>query len=312
MIRGASLALMLAGPALAEGEAGLCGQVWARVAEGFSPLGTVRQEAVAQEGDWCMVGRPVLDLDGQYDGQYLPDWHMDRLRFRGSALPWLVDASVLPEGFEVAVEGLRLVVQTGNAQFDWLYAAQARANRIAAEAAVTWDPAARILRLEGLGIDFPGANALDLRATVAGVDLSSTGAMQMSATGFAPTGAELRIETHGLFESYLLMPLGAALLPCEGDMDAAAEGLRSEILALVAALPETSVPPASKAALSALVGELPNPAGVLELSLRADPGFGPVRFGGYVLTGRPATLAEAAPLFQGVVLEASWTHANAP
>jgi hypothetical protein len=308
MIRAAVLALMLAGPALAEGEAGLCGQVWARVAEGLSPFGTVRQEAVAQEGDWCVVGRPVLDLDGQY----LPEWHMDRLRFRGSALPWLVDGSVLPEGLEVAVEGLRLVVQIGNAQFDWLYAAQARANRIAAEASLAWDPAARVLRLEGLGIDFPGANSLDLRAAVAGVDLSSTGAMQMSATGFALTGAELRIETHGLFEGYLLMPLGAALLPYEGDMDAAAERLRAGLLALVADLPEASVPPASKAALAALVGELPNPAGVLDLSLRADPGLGPVRFGGYALTGMPATLAEAAPLFQGVVLDASWIRDDAP
>lgn len=308
MIRGAALALMLAGPALAEGEAGLCGQVWARVAEGLSPSGTVRQEAVAQEGDWCVVGGPVLDLDGQY----LPDWHMDRLRFRGSALPWLVDGSVLPEGLEVAVEGLRLAVQTGNAQFDWLHAAQARANTIRAEASLAWDPAARVLRLEGLSVDFPGANALDLRATVAGVDLSSTGAIQMSATGFALTGADLRIETHGLFEGYLLMPLGAALLPYEGYMDAAAERLRAGLLALVADLPEASVPPASKAALAALVGELPNPAGVLELSLRADPGLGPVRFGGYALTGMPATLAEAAPLFRGVSLDASWTHVDAP
>ena len=310
MIRRAVLALALlsCGPAQAEGRATLCRDVWDRVSGVMRALGPVTAEAVSQDGDWCTVSRPVLDIDGQY----APDWHMDRLRFRGSALVRLVDGSVPPEGLELAVEGLRLVVQTGNAQFDWLYAAQARANTITAQASLFWDPAARLLRLEGLSVDFPGANALDLRAVVAGVDLSSTGAMQMSATGFSLTEADLRVETHGLFEGYLLMPLGSNLLPHEGDMQAAAEALRGDLLDLVAALPEASVPSASKAALAALVDELPNPAGVLDLSLRAEPGIGPARLAGYALTGVPATLAEAAPLFHGVVLDVDWTHADAP
>ncbi|NHB76693.1 hypothetical protein [Rhodobacter calidifons] len=307
MIRRAVLALFLAmapgGPALAE--TSLCRHVWDRVSATLGALGRVTAEAVAQEGDWCLVSRPVLDIDGRY----APDWHLDRLRFRGSAPVWLVDGSVPPESLEVAVEGLRLVVQTGDAQFDWLYAAQARANTIAAEASLAWEPAARLLRLEGLRVDFPGANALDLRAVVAGVDLSSAGAMQMSATGFSLTEADLRIETHGLFEAYLLMPLGVNLLPSEGDMQAAAETLRGDLLDLVAALPEPSVSPASKAAL---VGELPNPAGVLTLSLRAESGIGPARLAGYALTGMPATLAEAAPLLRGVVVDVGWSHGDAP
>lgn len=306
MIRAGALLVLLAGPVAAE--TGLCETAWARVAEGLGGFGTVTATGVAQEGDWCVVLAPVLDVDGQY----VPDWRMDRLRFRGAALGWIADGSSLPEGLEIAVEGLRLAVQTGNAQVDWLLAAQARPNGIDAEAALAWDPVAKVLRLERLSLDFPGENRVEASAVVTGVDLSSTGAMQMSLASFALTEAELRVQTHGLFEGYALMALGSALLPPEGDMDAAAEGLRAEVLAAISDLPGTSFSDASKAALRVLVGELPNPAGDLAVAVKAEPGIGPVRFGGYAVTGVPATVAAAAPVFEGVKVDVGWTHADAP
>lgn len=310
MIRAAGLALVLAGPAAGEGLGGdaLCQAVWTRLADGLGALGTVSAEAVGQEGDWCMIEAPVLDLQGSY----MPDWHLDRLRLRGAALGWIADGSSQPEGLEIVVEGLRLIVQTGNPQMDWLFAAQVRPNSIDAEAALAWDPATRVLRLEGMSIDFPGENMVEARATVTGVDLSSAGAMQMSATSFALTEVEARITTHGLFEWYVLMPFGPEVLPYEGDMDAAAEAIRQDMLSAVRDLPETSVSKDSKAALVALIGELPNPSGDLELSVRAEPGIGPARFGGHAGTGALATLAETVPLLQGVTLDAVWTHSDAP
>lgn len=306
MIRTGALALLLAGPV--EAGAGLCDAVWAKLSDGLGGFGTLTATGVAQEGDWCVVEAPVVDVEGPY----VPDWHMDRLRFRGAALGWIADGSSMPEGLEVAVEGLRLVVQTGNAQMDWLFAAQARPNRIDAEVALAWDAGAKVLRLEGLSIDFPGENAVEASAVVTGVDLSSTGAMQMSLAGFALTEADLRITTHGLFEWYVLMTLGPVVLPPEGDMEAAAAAIRADLAAMVGDLPATSVSDVSKDALRALVAELPNPAGDLSVSLRAKPGLGPVRFGGYAVTGMPETLAEAAPLFQGVKVDVRWTHADAP
>jgi hypothetical protein len=310
MIRASVVALMLAGPAAAEGLVGqaLCAAAWNKVGEGLSALGKVSAASVAQDGDWCLASGAVLDLEGQY----IPDWHMDALRFRGSALGWIADGSTLPEGLEVAVEGLRLVVQTGTAQFDWLLAAQARPNGIDATASLAWDPASKVLRLEGLSLDFPGENLVEASARLTGVDLSSTGAMQMSATSFALTEADLRITTHGLFEWYVLMTLGPLVLPQEGDMDAAADGLRSDLVALVGALPGTSFSADSKAALVALVTELPNPSGDLTVGFRAEPGFGPARAAGYAVNGVPQTMAEAAPLFQGVTVDVGWTHVDAP
>lgn len=285
----------------------LCAAVWAKVGEGLGAVGAVTAAGVTQEGDWCVVTVPVIDLYGQY----VPDWHMDRLLFRGAALGWIAEEAGLPEGLEIAVEGLRLVVQTGNSQMDWLFAAQSRPNAIRAEAALAWDPSAKVLRLKDMSIDFPGENLVQASAVLTGVDLSSTGAIQISATSFALTEADVRITTHGLFEWYALMALGPAMLPPEGDMEAAAASIRSDLRAMVGDLPATSVSDDSKAALAVLVAELPNPSGELVVRLKAKPGIGPVRFGGYAVTGVPATLAEAAPLFQGVTVDVEWTHGDA-
>lgn len=310
MIRAGLWVLALAGPVAAEGLAGqaLCTATWAKVTSGLGSVGEVTAVGVAQEGDWCVAEGPVLDMAGQY----VPDWNMDRLRFRGSALGWVADGSTLPEGLELAVDGLRMVVQTGNPQMDWLFAAQSRPNAIDAELSLAWDAKGRELRLEGLSIDFPGENLVQASARVTGVDLSSEGAMQMSATSFALIEFDAQVTMHGLFEWYLLMALGAAVLPTDGDMDVAAEGIREDLLDMVDAVPETSVSAESKAALGVFIDELPNPSGDLSLSLRAEPGIGPVRFGGYAITGVPQTLAEAAPLFQGVTVDVGWTHSDAP
>lgn len=310
MIRAGLLALGLAGPAGAEGLGGqaLCAAAWEKGSGQIGALGTVTTQGLAQDGDWCVVERPVVDIDGQY----VPDWRMDRLRFRGSALGWIATGTGLPEGFEVSVEGLRLVVQTGNAQMDWLFAAQARPNGIDAEAAFAWDPDARVLRLERLSVDFPGENLVEASARLTGVDLSSDAAIEKTFTGFALTKAELNVTTHGLFEWYALMTLGPVMLPPEGDMEAAAQGIRADLVALVGDLPGTSVSQASKAALVALIGELPNPSGDLSVALRADPGLGPERLADQVATGLPDTLADAAPVLQGVTVDVGWSHVDAP
>jgi hypothetical protein len=309
VIRVGLLALVLAAPAGAEGLAGqaLCAAAWDRISALTGGVGRLAGTA-RQDGDWCVVEAPLVDMEGQY----VPDWHMDRLRFRGSALAWIADGSAVPEGLEVAVEGLRLVVQTGDARMDWLLAAQSRPNRIDATLALAWDPAAKVLRLEDLSVDFPGENRVELTASVAGVDLSSTGAAQMSATSFALTEMDLRVQTHGLFEGYLLMALGSALLPGEGDIDAAVAGLKGDLRAFVGDLPGTSFSRDSKAAMVGFVEELPNPSGDLTMRLTAKPGLGPVRLGGVAIYGVQELLADLGPLFQGVTVDVGWSHADAP
>lgn len=295
------------GPASADS----CGALWASLTQAGGAAVAVRGTVAAPEGDWCVIEDVVLDLSGDHAN----GWHADRLRLRGSAWPWLAaqisgtdGAGVVPEDLEVEVEGLRLVLSTGTPQMDYLFAAQARANTIDGALTLAWDAAARVLTVKALTVDFPGDNALALSAAVRGVDLSSTGAMQMSATGFAVTKLDLSVVTHGLFEWYVLMALGPALLPADGDMQAAVAGLKAQAAAGIALLPEATFPVGTKAAMEAVLTELPNPSGTLTLALRSEAGVGPSRVLGFAMTGMPRTMAEAAPAFDGVVIDMEWQH----
>lgn len=310
MIRAGLLAALLAGPAGAEGLAGqaLCAAAWGKMSEMASNLGDLSAAGVTLNGDWCVVEDSGLDLPGDYS----PNLKADTLRFRGSAVMSALDKEPLPLSLEVEARGVRLVTETGDAQLDWLFAAQARPNPMSADLALNWDPGAHVLTLDWLSVDFPLDNRVKLTGEVSGVDFSSVGAMQMSATSFAIQKVDLRIHTHGLFEWFVLMPLGPIVLPREGDMDMAAERIRADLLAMADALPGSSFPEASKAALVTLIGELPNPSGELTLAMWAEPGIGPVRFGGFAITGMPRTFAEASPLFQGVTVDIGWTHVDAP
>lgn len=298
------LVLALAGPAAARTD---CAALWSRLSTRLADSFPLRGSVAAPEEDWCVFTDVVLD----WPGDYTPDGHADRLRLRGTALDWMLEAAPAPDRLEAEVEGLRLVIQTGNPQMDYLFAAQARANPIKAEIALSWDATAKEMLLERLHIDFPGRNLVQLTARIAGVDLSSRAGMQMAATGFALTEADLAVQSHGLFEWYLLNALGPMLLPYEGDMAVAVAGLKADAATAVLALPSETFADASKAALSALIGELPNPAGVLSLSLRSEVGIGPARLMGYAMTGVPTTLAEAAPVFEGVRIDIGWSHEDA-
>lgn len=258
------------------------------------------------EDGWCQLSKLALVTNG-----YTPDVYVDRLRLRGAAVGWFLLGETGPSpvvDLDAQVEGLRLVPQMGDPQMDYLYLVQSNAWPIRAELSIGWEPERKLVTLSKLAVDFPGENALAVTARVANVDLASASAIQMSASGFAVMDATLDVTSKGLFESYLLMSLGPVLLPREGDMAAAVEGLQAQAVAGIAELPEAAFPADTKAALTALVQELPNPSGRLTASFRAPAGFGPARLAAFAAFGVPTTLAEAAPLFQGITLEASWTH----
>jgi hypothetical protein len=310
MIRAALVLGLLgsASPAAAQDLPGqaLCKDLWTRLSAMVGPVLTLTGEVTPTSMEGCLFTEVKADLPGQY----VPDWHVGSLHLRGG-LQDLVDGRA-PERLDLRVSDLRLVVQTGDAQMDYLFAAQARANSIQVDLVLVWDKTARELLLERLEIDFPGENLVSLSAKAAGVDLSSTGAMQMSATSFAVTELDLTVQSHGLFEWYALMALGPMVLPREGDMEAAAEALRADLGAMVADLPAATFPDASRQALLALIGELPNPAGVLSLSLRSDAGVGPARLMGYAMTGVPTSMDAAAPLFEGVRISIGWEPEDVP
>ncbi len=149
-------------------------------------------------------------------------------------------------------------------------------------------------------------------ALAKGVDLSTMGFAHMSVTCFAVTEVDLTVQNHGPFESHVLMVLGPAVLPTEGDMQGAARGLKASAVAGIAALPAAVLSPASKAALGALLSEVPHPFATATLWLQSKAGFGPTRLIGYAMTGVPASMAAPAPLFGGLTIDIGRTHAPTP
>jgi hypothetical protein len=161
-------------------------------------------------------------------------------------------------------------------------------------------------------VDFPGDNAVSLTARIDGVDASSLGALETSAGSMAVTALDARVTTHGLFEGYLLMPLGNLLLA--GAQDPGAELGRLVALGqgLADSLPDPPLDAPSRAALKALLGDLPHPSGTVALSLTADPGIGPARFAPVIGTGLPDFPSGLAPLLDGVRVTATYTRSDAP
>lgn len=299
-----ALALLAAAPAQAEANRNCQALLDRVVAQIKGPTLSARYSGT--EGEWCVYRNLRLETPSRD-----PDWAADSLRLRANAPLWAVMMGEPASGgsFDAAVkvEGLRFFAKTGMANFDYLFQLQSMSNRTAVDLALTWDTGAKELRLTRLKVDFPGDNALSATARIGNVDLSSDGAAQMAVTGFAVQEATLDITSNGLFESTFLLPLGMMILPEEGDMTAATEALRAQGLAGVAALPDTAFSADTKAALSHLIAEMPNPAGTLALAFRAKGGFGPTRLTSFALFGMPTTLAQAVPLFKGITLDATWT-----
>lgn len=259
-----------------------------------------------QDG-WCVLSNVIIDLQGKY----VPEIHIDELRFRGSVVPWVL-GTVWPDGtgkfpgdLQLRVKGLQRVMHTGTAPIDYLFAAQARLGAIDGSASLYWVPDTKTLTVSSLDLDFPGKNTLSLKGRITNVDPVAVRATGQTPTGFALTDAELDVTTHGLFEEYLLPPLVNAALP-KGAADV--ERVRKQVLELLADLPDAAVPSGTKDALNRLIDELPNPSGTLVAQFRSEPGFGSDRLAPLEGMAMPMSAEGLAPLFEGVHLEATWTH----
>jgi hypothetical protein len=264
-------------------------------------------EVTLQDG-WCRIDGAQIAPDNDYQ----PNWTADLIRFRGDGLA-AVSAGKPPATLEVQVRHARLRVKTGEARMDYLMGLQMARSWINMDFAAQYDAKARVLKLDRLNIDFPGNNAFGLTAQVDRIDLNSMGGMQLSVGGAGLTALGITVTSNGLFETYFVMPIGAALLPeVPETIDHAAyiAALVTDIRATVAGLPGTLIDAPSKAALDTLLAEMPHPWGTLTLNATAPAGFGTPRFMGFAMQGVPYTMQDWLPVFNGVAITA--TYAPSP
>ncbi len=269
----------------------------------------ITADSVSAIAGWCRITNLRVDTRGQYQ----PNYRAAQVEIQGDAVRLLLDPAAQPRELRLRSKQVNMVMASDFAPLRYALDKQALRNGFSFDLNLQWDAAGKLLTLQSFLIDFGNDNTLGATAAVRNVDLSSPETRERSLTGFAVTNLDLKIETNGLFEAYLLTPLALSLLPADGseqDMEAAVTRRKQEGGAVIGQLPDASVSRDSKAALTAVINALPNPTGEFTLSMRSDEGFGPVRFASFALRGTPKTVAEAAPLLNGVVLDFGWKPAE--
>ncbi len=308
MIRFSALifaALPLSAHAMTEGE---CADLWGRAQNLVSQMGptqpTLTSDSVGRlEGEWCVVDAVIIESEDNYS----PRFNIEQLRYRGAGMVGLFDWSVPPTSLDIEMDGLNFGVRVDEPVMDYLIAAQRHTSGTDVAVSMVWDAGSKTVALTKGTMDFPGENAISVTARAKNVDLGTKGRAQMAMLGFGVTEMDVSVTSNGLFESYFLMPIGAALLTQDTDPAAQVDALKMQAAAMIASLPDATFSADTKAAMNTVIGEFPNPAGKLDLILRSEAGVGPRSLAGYALLGVPTTIAALAPMFDGLTVGATYT-----
>jgi hypothetical protein len=256
IILAALTGLSLSAPAHAQMTESSCAVSWGMVS---APLGLPPDLATAQlEGETC-IARDLEIVNGRI--RVL----VDELRWQLDGLEALLISGALLDRVEVTARGVYVLAATGMPDFDYVMEAQARASEgISVDLLATH--ADGEVMLDRLHVDFPGENAID--ATLHLTDVDPRAPDQTVIRAF-----RLEVLTRGLFETYALMPLTNLLIGSSDDPEAEVARLQAEAIAAIEALPEPQFHRTTRAALTMLVQDMPNPAGRVILALQADDGL---------------------------------------
>ncbi len=285
--------LAVTAPSYAQMTDASCAVSWGLI----SNLMTLLQEVTPSiDGGACVV-RDLEVMNGRV--RILVDvirWELDGLE----AL--LVSGSLLDRA-EIHARGIYVVASTGMPDFDYMLEAQARATEgIGLDLLATHEDGQVLL--EQLHVDFPGENAIDATLRLDTVDPRRPETALLS---------DLRLEllTHGLFETYALMPLGNLLLSTDEDPAAQVDRLRAEAIAAIGTLPEPLFNATSRQALTLLVEDMPNPAGRVVLDLQSDQGLPITQLSGTVGPFGWIPVSDPLAVLQGVDLDITYDRSGA-
>jgi hypothetical protein len=299
MPKALSIALALfAAPALAQDCAATTSVLGAFVELTLDPV----VSSTATTG-WCRATN--LKLGG--DTQYSPVFTVETLDWQTTGSVEMAGETVsLPRSLDIKFDGLRIGVTTGDPVMDWLMAAQRQPMSISGNLSLYADPEAKTLDLTSLSIDFPGDNALSLTAAVTVIDASQVQSLMQSLPQARVTAIDLEITTNGLFESYALIGLGSAFLAGSTDPAADVAAIKAAVSGFVGGLPDVVLDPEERAALGALIADLPNPAATVSISVAAAGGIGADRLAAVLIGGISGVLADPARYLQGIDIGLSY------
>ncbi|SEB99666.1 hypothetical protein [Rhodobacter sp. 24-YEA-8] len=247
--------------------------------------------------------------------RYAPGFYADTVTVYGSILAWDRKGQMPSSDIVVGATGMRFATKMGDARMDYLLGAQARVGEMVLDLRAAWDGSAKEVEISRFDLTFAGDSRILFTARAKNIDLSTPGAAQMAIMGAALTDLDLEIRSFGLFEQ-LLLPVLVMMIPdtenTESDAGFAAlvSEKKLELRTAINQLPDAAFPAPSRAALAALLSDLPGPRGKLVVNFRSASGFGAARFARFALTGLPQTMKELAPLFDGTRFDIDWRRGD--
>jgi hypothetical protein len=254
---------LAAGPALADD----CASAWQQLAGlglGYDVTGMLVATA-----DGCTG----TDLRLASQSDYGLDITIDRLTLTATDLAGLMAATPTTGNLRLDLTGIRTVSVLPDPVLAYLYAVHAQGHPgYDLSVDLSYDVAAGAYDLRQATADFGALGRVSLSVGLSGLlsDLLMSPDEMMA--GLAVDRFRLEVTTTGLFEMFLLIPLGTEYLSGP-DPAAALQDLQDELTALVADLPDRLIDQGSRTALTALVAALPNPRGQLVVDGAAAPGF---------------------------------------
>jgi hypothetical protein len=305
MLRHLVLMAALASPAAAqEMTAADCDALVDKVQGALSSM-SVTFGDVAAEGGQCVV-QQVASTSGRPGG---PEWRADRVAVQGAGPGGTFAETGLLTSLALDIRGLNIAPDFPDPVPAHLVGVQPYLRGIDATVGLNWDSAERSLSISRLLVDFAGNDKLDLTARVTNVDASNLSGAMIGLASFLVTDADIKITSRGLLTAVVTAAMGPKLAADDAARDEALRAIQAEATTLISRLPGTTFSLGSKSALRSLMGDLPDPVGTLRIKLQSDAGIGPVNVMRYALNGAPATLADIAPLFDGLRVDIAWPGA---
>lgn len=249
------------------------------------------------------------------DQRNAPNFYADSVIISGSLLAWDRKGEMPSADLVVEAAGMRFASKLGDARTDYLLGAQARVGAMTLDLTAAWDKSKKEAKISRFDLTFGETSRIRFGARLKNVDLSTPGTAQMAVMSAALTELDLEVKSFGLFEQVML-PLLVSNIPDNGDVHSEADFAalvaekKLELRTAINQLPDAAFPAPSRAALAALLSDLPGPRGKLVVKFRSASGFGAARFARFALTGLPQTMKELAPLFDGTRFDIDWRRGD--
>ncbi len=269
-LRHAALAFLLGCAAAQAQNAPPCEAAWEALSDA-QPFATLSAGTIRVEDGWCVFDEAFFDVR-----MHLAlDYWVERLAVRGAGVDWMAGRTDEPSTLEVRADGIAMLPPwEDNPLMGYVWRVKARRAPMTASLTLEWDGATKLLDIQRLHFDFQGNSALTLAMTARQAPARTADDLNLPAAPFIPTAIDLEVRTHGLFETFLLDTIAFAFLPLDEDPEVTVPALKEKALFWVRTMPETVLDAQSKAAIGALIAELPNPDGTLNLKVGINPDFG--------------------------------------